>query len=160
MNQETVKALFTYNPDTGVFTWNVSVKGSKGKGKQAGTVTHKGYVDVCVSGKKYGLHRLAFLWMTGSIPSNVDHINGVKSDNRWCNLRSATIRENSFNCEKRNAVSGYRNVYFDKRGIKKWFVAVFDKHGKRHHFGYFMTPEEANEVAEKARKELHGEFFK
>lgn len=155
-----IKDYLTYNESTGEFVWKISVKGTRGIGKQAGTLTNKGYMDVCIRGKKYGLHRVAFYFKIGKMPSNVDHINGIKSDNRWCNLRPASIRENAFNTNKRSPKSGFKNVYYDKRGVKKWFVVVFDSQGKKQHLGYFLTPEEANTIAVKARKEFHGDFYK
>lgn len=157
LTQEELKQYLHYNPETGIFTWVKSVKGSRGKGKEAGTLTRKGYVDVSIAGKKYGLHRLAFLYMTGEIPHNVDHINNVKNDNRWCNLRAATVTQNSYNYKGTGSSTGYRNVYYDPRGVKKFFVVIV-ANKVVHKLGYFMTPEEANEVAKSKRKELHGEF--
>lgn len=157
LTQEYVKELFDYNQDTGIFTWKISKKGSKGKGNKAGTITHKGYVDVCVDGKKYGLHRLAFLWMDGVVPNCVDHINGNKSDNSWKNLRPATYSENGYNYKGIGSSTGFRNVYYDPRGKSKYFV-ILVKDGVRKNIGYFLTVEEANEAAITARKEYHGEF--
>lgn len=157
LTQEYVKELFNYNEETGEFVWKVSRKGSKGKGKIAGTLTHKGYMDVCIEGKKYGLHRIAFLWKMGNMPRCVDHINGIKSDNSWKNLRPATYSENGYNYKGTGSSTGYRNVYFDPRGRSKYFVSLV-VNGSRKNIGYFMTPEEANNAAIEARKELHGEF--
>ena len=97
LTQNTLKQYLLYDPDAGDFIWIKPVKGTKGIGKKAGTVTSKGYVDVCFKGKKYGLHRLAFLYKTGEIPDMVDHINRDKSDNRWVNLRKCNYRENALN---------------------------------------------------------------
>lgn len=158
LTQEKLKELLTYDSLSGNFTWNVSVKGSKGKGKIAGTKTQKGYVDVCIAGKKYGLHRLAFLYQTGSIPECVDHKNTNKSDNRWENLRPASYVTNSYNYSGRPSISGVRNVYYDPRGKSKYFVHL-KVNGKSKHYGFYETVEEAAIIAEKARKEMHGEFF-
>lgn len=159
ITQDELKELLDYDIETGIFTWKVSVKGTKGKGKPAGTTTAKGYVDVCIKSKKYGLHRLAFLYMTGMVPDNVDHKNGNKADNSWANLRPATVRENAFNYKGWGTKSGYKNVYFDKRGNKQWWSRIIGKNGERIDLGYFHTPEEANEAAVAARKLHHGEFY-
>lgn len=152
--------LLSYDKETGIFTWKVKRKGTSGFGKEAGTITTKGYRDVCINGKKYGLHRVAFIMMGFEIPENVDHINGCKSDNRWDNLRSASVRQNAFNYKGTGSLSGYKNVYYDPRGVKKpWFSVVTDAFGKKIRLGYFETPEAANEVASLKRKELHGEFY-
>lgn len=158
LTQTTLKQYLLYDSDTGDFIWIKPTKGSKGIGKKAGTVTSKGYIDICIEGKKYGLHRLAFLYKTGCIPTMVDHINGIKSDNRWINLRECNYRENSINTKLARAKSGFKNVYYDARGKKKWFVVVFDTHGRKHFIGYFLTPEEGNIAAIAARERLQGEF--
>ena len=157
LTQKTIKNLLEYDEYTGIFTWKVSRKGTKGINSQAGTVTTKGYVDVCIDGKKYGLHRLAFLFKTGDIPTCVDHRNGVKSDNRWENLRPATYSENGYNYKGTGSATGFKNVYYDPRGIKKYFV-VLVVDGRRKSFGYFHTPEEASAVAKQARTVYHKDF--
>lgn len=154
---EMVKELLDYNECTGKFYWKKSVKGSKGIGKEAGTLTRKGYVDVCIKGKKYGLHRLAFLLKTGCIPKCVDHINGIKNDNRWCNLREATYNQNGYNYKGTGSKTGYKNVYYDSRGNKKFFVIVVSD-GKKIRGGYFSTPEEAREKAIELRTLYHKAF--
>lgn len=159
ITQEALKNTVNYDPLSGIFTWKIRKRGSKGIGKELGTVAWNGYRDVCILGRKYGLHRLAFLFMTGAIPTSVDHINGVKDDNRWNNLRAATVRQNSFNYKGRNAKSGYKNVYWDKRGKSNWFVVVTGPTGEKHGWRYFNNVDEANEYAITLRTELHGEFL-
>lgn len=147
-----------YEENTGIFYWKISVKGSKGIGKEAGTITKKGYKDVCIEGKKYGLHRVAFILKTGKAPACVDHINGIKSDNRWCNLREATYNQNGYNYKGTGSNTGFKNVYYDPRGVeKKYFVAVV-VNGKRISGGYFSTPEEASLKAKHLRELHHKEF--
>lgn len=158
LTQEKLKSILLYDSDTGDFIWIKSIKGTRGIGKKAGTVTNKGYVDVCINGKKYGLHRLAFLYKTGSIPKTVDHINGIKSDNRWDNLRECSLIENALNSPIVRSKSGFKNVYHDPRGVKKWAVVVFDVKGNKHCIGYYLTPEEGNVAAIAARERLQGEF--
>lgn len=158
LSYEKANYLLNYDEESGIFTWKVPVKGTKGKGKQAGTLTHKGYVDVCIEGVKYGLHRVAFLLKTGNVPLCVDHVNCIKSDNRWVNLRPANYSENGYNSKGAGSSTGYKNVYYDPRGNKKYFVVIVVA-GKRMSLGYHNTPEEADKVAKKARKEHHKEFY-
>jgi hypothetical protein len=158
LTQHELKNILEYNPETGSFIWIKHIKGTKGLHSEAGTLSYNGYRDVCIKGKKYGLHRLAFLYMTGHIPDNVDHINCIKHDNRWCNLRPATVRENSFNYKGTGSKSNYKNVYYDPRSRKKWFVRITDSEGNKISLGYFQTPEEANDVAKAARLKHHGQF--
>lgn len=89
LTQERLKELLTYEPATGVFRWRER-RGNQGggcvaPGDEAGSVYKNGYRMIGVGGRRYGAHRLAFLYMTGAFPpAEVDHINGVPADNRWC----------------------------------------------------------------------------
>lgn len=157
ITQEELKILLTYNLETGIFTWNVSVKGSNGVGNIAGTKTKKGYIDVCINYKKYGLHRLAFLYVIGNIPRCVDHIDRNKSNNSWLNLRPATYRENGFNYKGIGTSTGFKNVYQDKRYKGNYFVQIVID-GKPKRMGTYKDLEFANIVAIAARKKYCKDF--
>jgi hypothetical protein len=99
--------------------------------------------------------------MTGEWPkkSDVDHINGVKSDNRWCNLREATRAENTSNTQIRiTNTSGYKGVGWHKHH-KKWSAQI-RVDGYLYYLGLFDTPEEAAAMFEGAAKMLRGEFHR
>jgi hypothetical protein len=97
MNQTTLKQILDYTPQTGVFTWRIN-RPPRGKaGAPAGYDNGSGYIKISVNGIAYYSHRLAFLWMLGEHPDIVDHINGVRNDNRWANLRSVTQIQNGGN---------------------------------------------------------------
>jgi hypothetical protein len=120
---------------------------------KAGTPQGTGYIWTGVAGGRYLNHRLAWLYMTGSMPDScVDHVNGITDDNRWCNLRAATVRQNQLNRigNKKGNASGFKAVY---RGRGSWFVAMdgYKVYG-------FETPEDGNEFACLMREMLHGEF--
>lgn len=87
----------------------------------------------------------------------VDHINGDGLDNRRCNLRAASRKQNSHNAQRRcDNTSGYKGVHWDKEQ-RKW-RATIRAHGQIHRLGRFPTPEEAHAAYVKAAEELHGEF--
>jgi len=60
-------------------------------GKIAGCVDKRDYVVINLDGKAYKAHRLIYLLVTGIDPEQIDHINGICNDNRWCNLRQASV---------------------------------------------------------------------
>jgi hypothetical protein len=61
--------------------------------------------------KSYRSARLAYFYMTGRWPETVDHINGVRDDDRYTNLRCATAQENGFNRRTIANRTGFRGVY-------------------------------------------------
>jgi len=115
LTQKRLKELLEYDPYTGNFIWRVSRKGrGTGAGMEAGRLNiTTGYVRVQIEGVRFMAHRIAFLYMTGNLPSDdIDHINQIKNDNRWCNLREVTRVENKRNVAlQRNNKSGVHGVH-------------------------------------------------
>ena len=113
-----------------------------------------GYVYVRLHGRSYGEHRLIHLLFTGEWPHQVDHANGVRSDNRHENLRSATHAQNCMNRKQIGATS--KGCYWlPKR--QRW-VAQIGSGGKRKTIGYFRTEAEAAAAYAMAAEALHGPF--
>ena len=156
ITQERLKELLHYDPETGVFTWNVPVARMAKPGGVAGNTNARGYRRISLLNKSYLAHRLAFLYVTGAFPEKVvDHVNGDPSDNRWSNLRPATQAQNLMNTSHR-AVSGYKNVY-RQTGLETWCVR-FTFNGKIENFGSFKDIAVAADVARRVRISRHGEF--
>lgn len=106
---------YTYNPITG------QVTNSKGK---VLVTRHHGYLMMKVGNKKLPQHHFAFDFMGVPRPSgmDVDHINGIRDDNRWCNLRLVTRSENRRNSARpRHNKTGIIGVCWHKHG-EKWEV--------------------------------------
>lgn len=120
INQKELKQILEYNPDAGVFIWAKPRK-KVIIGSEAGCLQPDGYVYIGILGTNYSVHRLAFLYMTGEFPENhVDHINRVKNDNRWINLRKATPTQNQRNRNiNKNNTSFINGVGWDK-SRNKW----------------------------------------
>lgn len=159
VTQAELKSLVNYNPDTGHFTWKFDRNWRAKAGDIAGHVNAiTGYVELVINKKLYLCHRLAFLFMTGKWPKKeTDHINNIRSDNRWCNLREAEISENRCNTRiSKNNSSGFKGVYFDARQ-STWYGQV-RKNGKCHSTNGHSTADEANEAVKIIRQTLHGEF--
>ena len=145
-----------YEPDTGLFWWVVGGF-NRDLSKPAGTLNDQGYLRVSFKGRTYRLHRLAYLLMGLPIPDYVDHINGVKTENRWENLRPATDSQNKCNTSVsgRNT-SGFKGVSWHKASGK--YCPHIRFNGQRYHLGSFDCPEEAHEAYKKAADKYHGEF--
>jgi HNH endonuclease len=82
-----LRAALRYNPDSGAFQWLGRPANGVRVGDAAGCLSSRGYLVFGIDGRNYFGHRLAFLWVKGRWPmGEIDHVNGDKADNRWCNL--------------------------------------------------------------------------
>ena len=146
MTQADLMKYLKYNPETGLFTWAKLRKGASNIkiGDIAGSVNSSGYVLIGIgkATKTLMAHRLAFLYMTGDIPSQVDHINHKKTDNRWINLRPATQAINAMNHPMRlTNTSGCTGVAWNKKH-HFWVVQIGHKN-KKIYLGCYKNKETA-----------------
>lgn len=155
LTAERLRELLVYNPDTGIFTRRVDRKRYK-----AGTVIGRpgrGYWLIDVDGITHVAHRLAWLYVHGEWPSELDHINRNGLDNRLSNLRVATSGENQRNIGLRSDnKSGYKGVHFHKKS-GRWRAQIWVA-GKGYTLGLQDTAEEAFRVRCAALPKYHGEF--
>lgn len=151
--QSRLQELFDYDPSVGVFIRRKSLSNVKA-GDVAGTLKDE-YVQINVDGTIYKAHRLAWMYVYGVEPkSGIDHINGIRADNRLCNLREATQSQNGENkIRHKNNKSGYRGVSWHKAS-KKWKASIF-KAGKTFYLGIFPTAKEAFDEYCRAKKRIH-----
>lgn len=143
ITQEQLKRVLSYDPETGVFTWLISA-GTVKAGKVAGSANiDRGYRNIKLRGLMYRASRLAWFYMEGYWPEyTIDHINRIKDDNRWENLRHVTQRCNVRNSKTRNDNRcGITGLHFHK-GKQKW-VAGITISGKTISLGNFKSKTDA-----------------
>ena len=155
---ETLDRLLRLDPETGILWWRVKVPKMRPGGHAGSVKGPRGYSAVLVCGIMYPVHRLVWkLHWREEPPEYIDHKNGIKTDNRPCNLRVATAAENQANAKTpRNNTSGIKGVCYHKT-IKKWMASIH-LNGKDICLGYYPTKEEAGTVVQAAREKAHGEF--
>ena len=125
-------------------------------GKRFGTYNN-GYRQGSILGKIYREHHLVWFKYHNKFPVFLDHINGIRDDNRIENLREATDRTNAFNRPKYCVnQSGYKGVSWHKAS-NSW-VAQIQTDNKKIHIGCFNSKEEAYKAYDVKAKELHKEF--
>lgn len=157
MDRQTLLEDFIYDPATGLFIRRRD-KGKWKQGNVAGCIDKHGYISISINGRKYKAHRLAFMYMLGSQPEIVDHVNGLRSDNRWCNLRSCDAIENASNrIVHKNNVLGIKGVAWVE--ARNRFTGTVTCKGVTKS-NDFKSIAEAVEWVEKQRAILHKEFAK
>lgn len=160
LTQKFLKDILHYDQNTGLVTWLITPSKHIAPGSIAGSMMRNGYIRITIKRYGYAAHRLIWLYMHGNFPPHeIDHINGIKNDNRLLNLRLATKSENGINqrLSSKNT-SGYKGVYLNKPS-KKW-IAQCRSGGKRHHLGCFDTAEEAHAAYKDYAKQHHGCFYR
>jgi len=124
ITQSEPKELLHYDPEIGIFTRLIRTTNRIKIGDIAGTDHNAGYIAITVKGKLYLAHRLAWLYMTGEWPKEIDHINHVRNDNRWVNLQDGTRSDNQRNQSLHNKnTSGITGVHWCKRD-RRWVAQI------------------------------------
>ena len=138
-----VREMFDYKPLTGVL-----VRRTTGKEVTPNQLKER-YPKVKVGSRMVAIHRVVWLWLTGQPPAeHIDHVNRNARDNRWFNLREATLTENNRN----RLGKGYR---LTKAGNWSARLAVDNK---RIWLGTFGTEEEAAAAYLEAKRKHHGDY--
>ncbi len=112
-----LRDVLHYDPGSGLFKQNNIKRGTLNK--------KTGYIYICIDYQIYLAHRLAWFYVYGYFPENeIDHINGIRSDNRIYNLREVSHQCNMRNCKlRKNNKSGITGVYFEKK-TNKYLVQI------------------------------------
>lgn len=143
---------YKYSPQAGLFYRN------KSKTRRGGSIGHlngSGYMGMRIFG--YGFifhHRLAFLAMTAKMPGindQIDHINGIKTDNRFENLRIVDVRNNQNNKTIHRNGKLVGAVFCER---EKLFVSRIRVKNKRINLGHFKSEIEAHEAYMEAKNQI------
>lgn len=154
ITRQELSEMLAYDAESGTFSWKVCSRGRKA-GDSAGRINSNGYLEVWLLGKRYLLHRLAHLLMTGGHPEmEIDHIDGNRQNNKWANLRHVTPGENARNQKLSKAnKSGCPGVRLDPV-TAKWEASIA-VNGKNIVIGRYLMKFEARQ-ARKAAEAKYG----
>ena len=158
--QERVREALHYDPENGVLTNRAWRGGTARAGSVAGTVARRrgtAYRRINLDGLFYYAHRLAWLYVHGEWPSEIDHINGDGLDNRLVNLRPVTSHQNHANRHKIWGVSRYKGVNRSASKRNPWRAEIQVK-GRSIYLGVFPSQEAAARAYDAAAREHFGEF--
>lgn len=147
--------LLSYDPGSGEFRWRVNRCRARAGGLVGSWDLH-GYKTVRLNGGSYKLHRLAWLMTHGTWPSgDVDHLNGIRHDNRISNLRDVPRGTNLQNrrAANPNKPSGLPLGVHCNKGAS--YEAKISVGNKSRVVGRFATPEEASAAYVEAKRKLH-----
>ena len=150
---EALQELLHYDPETGTLTWKQS-RGRVKAGQVAGARAHRDYRQIKVLGQVCLAHRIAWKLQTGKDPAPglvIDHVNGIRSDNRWLNLRIVSQSIN-VGCQAHRPGLLPRGVSFDKRR-GTYGASVGRPPARRTKSG--LTLEQATALAQKWRQNLY-----
>lgn len=165
-SQKRLKEIFYYNTDTGHLYYRdkspsdfsnpskYAPWAARFKNKMAGWVREGQYVRVAVDGEQHRAHRVIFKMVHGQEPEAVDHINGVKTDNRIENLRAANKKINAKNAKTYSTnTSGFRGVRFND-SFRKWGASITVDQ-RRINLGWYGNFDEAVEARLKAERRFN-----
>lgn len=162
LTQEYLKSILDYNPETGVFIWKKKTTFSASSikiGSRAGSYSSDGYIRITILGKRYYAHRLAWLFIHGRFPQEcLDHINGIRDDNKIYNLREISWHKNHFNQKCKNETHGVKGVRVIYGKLKTKYKPSIKKDGIPYYIGTFNTMKDAAIAYNNKAKELFGEF--
>ena len=155
-HSELLKQL-SYDPTTGIFTRIKSCPGFK-VGKIVGCKRKDGYLVTTFQKKFFYVHRLAWFYVYKEMPSDlIDHINGIRNDNRIENLRVVTHPQNAQNAKHhKDNKSGLKGAYWHKAN-KNWRSSIL-VNGKKIDLGSFKSAIDAHQAYVEASKkhQTHG----
>lgn len=178
LNKEIVRELLDYDQETGKLFWKkrdikwfsdgkknsaesyMKTWNARNAGKEALAAKSSGYKHGTIFSKYYRSHQIIWLWMTGEFPEyEIDHINGIRNDNRWVNLRDVNRSTNIRNTKLRNDnTTGYPGISFDTKN-KSLVASIYTDEGYKY-LGRFRPEEIDKAIAVRKEAEQKYEYHK
>jgi hypothetical protein len=178
VSPEELANMFSYDEDGNLYLKKNSRR--KKAGDKVGSLTRTGYITTSITFDGYvfstNLNKIIFCLHNGRWAKKgykVDHINGITTDNRPCNLRESTNSQNGGNRKlSKNSSTGLKGVriryYSGKRGRRGLYLyACVDCNRKRYYKSFAVERQSLEITIQKAKawrdeksKELFGEFHR
>lgn len=151
---EYLSSVFKYDPETGDLSWRDAHTNRVKAGDVIRAKIGNGYYAVQLDCHRMRVHNVVWAMHYGKFPEGViDHINGIKTDNRISNLRDVTHSQNAYNVGKqKNNTTGVKGVSRNGSGFK----AEISAEKKSHYLGTFSSLDQAAQAYANAAKILHG----
>jgi hypothetical protein len=161
LNATELRELLTYDAIAGTFLYNSRSTpqfNAQFAGEIAGWINPRGYRIISIKNRGYGASKLAWLYMTGEWPTKlIDHINGCRADDRFCNLRLVTPAQNCSNGKVYTSnKTGYRGIFW-KASRNKWSVTI-GVNRRCIFVGEFIDKDEAIKARLAAEARYHGVY--
>ena len=152
------RSLLSYDPETGDLRWRRHINSRAHEGAVAGCIYQNGYRVVVINKRRYKASRLAWFIHFGGWPYPcVDHKNGDRLDDRLCNLRQATHKQNSANLRRSPNKCGFMGVRKTPQGAWRADIKI---DGRSKCLGIFHLPELAHAAYVATKTQYAGEFAK
>lgn len=155
LDVDRLNEVMSYNPETGLFHWKVSLRNRTLPGDLVGYINDSGYRLCVIDQQKIRLHKAAWAIHYGEMPPGyIDHINGIRDDNRIINLRLATKSQNSQNTATRvDNKTGVKGVHF--RFDTNKYSATITTNKKTINLGCFDNLTDAKNARREAELKYH-----
>lgn len=155
LTAERAREIFSYDPMTGQVRRRITLGRRMKAGALVGSPSSSGYLQLGYEYKKFQLHRVIWLYVYGTWPTHfIDHINGVRDDNRLANLREADDAQNAANSAPKYG-RPFKGVIRHSR--RRWTAQIHHA-GQNIYLGSFKSPEDASAAYASKARELKGEF--
>ena len=154
LTYERLREVLDYDPETGVTKWKIAHHRNARIGEPTHFVTTRGYASMCIDKHLYSTHRLIWLYYYKVLPvGDIDHLNGIRTDNRIANLRDVSRSGNLQNLRKAKSTSstGLLGVCINK---DKWQARITVQ-GRQISLGTYITPLLAHQAYLVAKRQLH-----